>query len=257
MVMENKIENSVYHKFILDCIAKGLSTVQIRKALLEKGYSLSLPTIRKFMVNVKKKGVNAAQFESNTQSAALAINDKIKSIPELTSIFSRRNYLIDTLLDRRKKLIEFSDEGKRSAKLFEDLKSFQEFIQHNKNNFASEEQYQEIYKKINDLITYCNINFTKNKMQPAVEDLIRKYTMDINDICKYIEQWTSKYEIELLMEKLCEMITKAALSTFGELLRRETEEYRQKYVKKFIDEVEKSMEDIKDYELKLEENRNA
>ena len=30
---ENKIENSVHYKFILDCIAKGLSTVQIRKAL--------------------------------------------------------------------------------------------------------------------------------------------------------------------------------------------------------------------------------
>ena len=81
--------------------------------------------------------------------------------------------------------------------------------------------------------------------------------MDINDICKYIEQWTSKYEIESLMEKLCEMLTKAALKTFGELLKKETEEYRQKYVKRFIDEVEGAMEEIKNYELKLEEKRNG
>ena len=138
---ENKIENSVHYKFILDCIAKGFSTIQIRKALLEKGYSLSIPTIRKFMVDVKKKGINVTQFESNTQSAALAINDKIKSIPELTSIFSRRNYLIETLLDRRQKLIKSSEEGERSKRLFTDLGEIKDFIQHNKNNFASEEHY--------------------------------------------------------------------------------------------------------------------
>lgn len=254
---ENKIENSVHYKFILDCIARGLSTIQIRKALLEKGYSLSIPTIRKFMVDVKKKGINVTQFESNTQSAALAINDKIKSIPELTSIFSRRNYLIETLLDRREKLIKSSEEGERSKRLFTDLSEIKDFIQHNKNNFASEEHYQEINQKICNLIEYCNINFSKSKIQPTVEDLIRRYTMDINDICKYIEQWTSKYEIESLMEKLCEMLTKAALKTFGELLKKETEEYRQKYVKRFIDEVEGAMEEIKNYELKLEEKRNG
>ena len=91
---ENKIENSIHYKFILDCIAKGLSTIQIRKALLEKGYSLSIPTIRKFMVDVKKKGINVTQFESNTQSAALAINDKIKSINILATFESKNNLLV-------------------------------------------------------------------------------------------------------------------------------------------------------------------
>ena len=100
------------------------------------------------MVDVKKKGITVTQLESSTQSAALAINDKIKSIPELTSIFSRRNYLIETLLDRREKLIKSSEEGERSKRLFTDLSEIKDFIQHNKNNFASEKHYQEINQKI-------------------------------------------------------------------------------------------------------------
>ena len=78
--------------------------------------------------------------------------------------------------------------------------------------------------------------------------------MDIHELCKYVEQWTSKYEIEALMEKLTEMITKAAVTTFGPLLKKQTEEERKKYIDKFINEVENSVKEIKQYQFDIEEN---
>ena len=81
--------------------------------------------------------------------------------------------------------------------------------------------------------------------------------MDIHELCKYVEQWTSKYEVESLIEKLTEMITKSAVITFGPLLKKETEEERKHYINKFIQEVESAVNSIKQEELKIGDMNNG
>lgn len=249
-----KIENSVHKKFILDCIEKGLSATEIEKQLLNKGVKLTSPTIRTFMKYVKQQGINVTQFKEQAETNALQLNEKIKDIPELTTIFSRRNYLIEQLLARRNKVLEFVDEGKRSQIMFTTIANLQEVLLKIKPKL-DEKEFQEFRTQFDFLRNYTNAHFLKDQIYPQLEDTIRKYTMDIHELCKYVEQWTSKYEIEALMEKLTEMITKAAVTTFGPLLKKQTDEERQKYIDKFIKEVESAVQDIKQYQLNIEENK--
>lgn len=245
-----KIENSIYKKFILDCIEKGLNAKQIERLVAEKGVVISAPTIRKYMKFVRKQGINVTQFKDQVETNALQLNEKIKDIPELTSIFSRRNFLVEQLLARRNRVLEYVDEGKRSATVFNTVFELKEMLVPLKNKI-DQKQYNALQTKLAFLQSYCNSHFLKDAVYPQLEDTIRKYTMDIHEICKYVEQWTSKYEIEALMEKLTEMITKAAVTTFGPLLRKQNNEERQKYIDKFIKEVEAVVKDVKEYQMDL------
>lgn len=251
-----KIETSIHEKFILDCIEKDLKGPEIHHLLEEKGVSISIPTINNYIKKVKKTGINLSQFKKETENTALEVNDKINSIKELSGIFNRRNNLIETLLDRRRKLFDFADEGNRTEILLEKFYLIKDIIERNKKTISLED-YQKMNLTWQFLQTFIKANFKDTRPYPQIEDLIRKYTLDIHEICKYVEQWTSKYEIEALMEKLCELLTKAAVNTFGPLLKRENENYRQEYIKKFINEVEKVMEELKEYQLNLEEKRNG
>lgn len=249
-----KIETSIHKKFILDCIEKGLSANEIERLLLEKGVKLTSPTIRSYMKYVKQQGINVTQFKEQAETNALQLNEKIKNIPELTTIFSRRNYLVEQLLARRNKVLEFVSEGKRSQIMFTTLANLQEILLKIKPKL-DEKEFQEFRTQFDFLRNYTNSHFLKDQIYPQLEDTIRKYTMDIHELCKYVEQWTSKYEIEALLEKLTEMITKSAVTTFGPLLKKQTDEERKKYIDKFIQEVESAMQDIKQYQLNIEEDR--
>lgn len=247
-----RIENSIHEKFILDCIEKGNNGAEIHRALLEKGTNISIPTINKFIKKVKKEGINLSQFKTKTESTALAINDKLKEVPELTSIFNRRNFLVDNLLERRTKVLDYANEGKRSKTVFTLAANLLATLEKLKKKMPFEE-YTVLEKDVKFLTNYCNTHFLPDEIFPQLEDTIRKYTMDIHEICKYVEQWTSKYEVEGLIEKLAEMITKSAVNTFGPLLKRQTEEGRKFYTDKFIKEVENAVNEIKEYEVKLME----
>ena len=245
-----KIENSVYKKYILECIEKGMNPTEIERALLDKGIKLTSPTIRKYVEYIRKTGLNVAKFKDEAESTALKINDKLKDIPHLATVFTRRNFLLDDLLKRRNIILEFVTEGKRSHVIFTTINEIRDMLQKNKSSLDSKE-YAEILAKLDFLFNYCNHNFLKDSIYPAMEDSIRKYTMDIHELCKYVEQWTSRYEIEAMMEKLTEMITKAAVATFGPLLKKETDEERKRYTEKFIKEVESVVNDLKEQQLKL------
>lgn len=247
-----KIQTSIHQKFVLDCIEKGFSGSEIHRLLLEKGTYVSIPTINKFIKDVKREGINLAQFKSKTESTALAINEKLKEIPELTTIFNRRNFLIDNLLERRSKVIDYASEGKRSKILSDKIKTLFLLLEQIKGLIPFED-YTKIKGEIDSLDKFCASNFCKDQIYPQLEDLIRHYTMDIHDICKYVEQWTSKYEIEAMLEKLSELITKAAVNTFGPLLKAQNEHYRQMYIDKFVNEVNKAVEDVKQYQMELGE----
>lgn len=240
-----RIETSIYQKFILNCIEKDLKGPDIHKLLLDKGVNISIPTLNKYIKMVKSQGINLSQFKSKTETAVLAINEKIKQVPELTTIFTRRNNLIETLLDRRSKLLNFEDEGDRTEKLLEYFYILEQYI--NKGETSK------IRPTLETIRTFIKGNFKGNKPDPTMENQIRLYTQDIHEMCKYIEQWTSKYEIESLMEKLCEMITKASINTFGPLLKNMSEDRRDSIIKKFVSEVEKTMEDLKKFEINLED----
>ena len=245
-----KIENSIHKKFILECIEKGMNATEIERALLDKGAKLTSPTIRKYIDYIKKTGLNVAKFKDEAESTALQINDKLKDIPHLATVFTRRNFLLEDLLKRRDIILEFVTEGKRSHVIFSTINELRDQIQKNKASLDSKE-FTEIITKLEFLFRYCNQNFLKDSIYPAMEDSIRKYTMDIHELCKYVEQWTSRYEIEAMMEKLTEMITKAAVSTFGPLLKKQTDEERKHYTEKFIKEVESVVNDLKEQQLKL------
>ena len=249
-----KIENSIYKKFILDCIERGLSALEIEKQLMQKGVKITSPTIRAFIRYVKQQGLNVTQFKDQAETNALQLNEKIKNIPQLTTIFSRRNYLVEQLLDRRNKVLEFVNEGKRTGTIFTTISEIRELLNKIKDD-SNKQTITELRTKVEFLQNFCNSGFLKDQIYPQLEDTIRKYTMDIHELCKYVEQWTSKYEIEALLEKLTEMITKAAVTTFGPLLKKQNEEERQKYINKFIKEVENAMQDIKQYQLNIEENK--
>ena len=246
------LENSVHVKFILQCIEKGFSVPKIQQALLERGFKVSKPTLLNYVHKIKKQGLNLSQFKAETESTALQVNEKIKDIKELTNIFNRRAYLVKTLLERRNKMIEYAAEGPRTGWVIAELEKLHKLIDGNKEKLQSE-SYNEIKLQIIDIQRYVGQNFLDSKCYPSIEDTIRKNTMDIHELCKYIEQWTSRYEVEALMEKLCEGLTKAAVNTFGPLLKKETETYRKQYVDKFLAEVDKLMQDIKQYQLDIEE----
>ena len=251
-----KIETSIYEKFILDCIEKDLKGPEIHRLLEEKGVSISIPTINNYIKKVKKTGVNLAQFKKETENTALEVNNKINNIKELSGIFNRRNNLIETLLDRRQKLLDFAEEGERTEVLLQRFYKIKDLVEKNKKTVPLED-YQEMNLTWQFLQSYIKGNFKDTRPYPQIEDLVRKYTLDIHEICKYVEQWTSKYEIEALMEKLCELLTKAAVNTFGPLLKRETENYRKEYIQKFIKEVELVMQELRDYQLNLGEKQNG
>lgn len=251
-----RIENSLYQKFILDCIEKDLKGPEICNLLKEKGVKISIPTINKFIKNVKRNGLNLSQFKAETENTALTINEKLKSIPELTTIFTRRNNLIETLLERREKLLEYADEGKRTEVLFENIAKIRDIIEQNKKTLPLED-YQKVMMSFDFLNSFIKGNFKDYRPATNVEDLIRKYTLDIHEVCKYIEQWTSKYEVESLMERLCEILTKSAVNTFGPLLKRETKEYRNSIIKKFIKEAEEALNELKKFDIKFGDIKNV
>ena len=251
-----KIETSIHEKFILDCIQKDLNGSEISRLLQERGVTISIPTINNYIKKVKKTGINLSQFKKETENTAIEVNNKINSIKELSGIFNRRNNLIETLLDRRKKLLEFSEEGPRTEILLQKFFFIKDLIEKNKKNIPLED-FNQLNLTWQFLQTFIKGNFKDTRPYPQIEDLIRKYTLDIHEICKYVEQWTSKYEIEALMEKLCEGLTKAAVNTFGPLLKRETENYRMEYIQKFIKEVELVMQELRDYQLNLGEKQKG
>ena len=245
------LDNSVHVKYILDCISKGISIPNIQKGLLQRGFKVSIPTIRNYVNRVKKKGINVNQFIAETESTALEINNKIKDIKNLSSIFNRRTYLIQTLLDRRNKMLEYASEGPRTGWVVSELERLNKLVEEYKSRLPVE-LYNAMILQIVMIQKYVGQNFLDSKCYPSIEDAIRKNTMDIHELCKYIEQWTSRYEVESLMEKLCEGLTKAAVNTFGPLLKRETENYRKQYVDKFLKEVDTLMNDLKSYQLEVE-----
>lgn len=245
------LDNSVHVKYILDCISKGISVPNIQKGLLQRGFKVSVPTIRNYVNRVKKKGININKFIVETESTALDINNKIKGIKNLSSIFNRRTYLIQTLLDRRNKMLEYAAEGPRTGWVESELEKLHKYIDEHKDKLPLD-MYNEMILQIVSIQRYVGQNFLDSKCYPSIEDAIRKNTMDIHELCKYIEQWTSRYEVEALMEKLCEGLTKAAVNTFGPLLKRETENYRKQYIDKFLSEVDTLMNDLKSYQLEIE-----
>lgn len=250
------LDNSVHVKYILDCISKGISVPDITRGLLERGLKVSTPTVRSYVNRVKKKGLNLNKFIAETESTALEVNNKIKEIKSLSNIFNRRSSLIQTLIDRRDKMLEYAAEGPRTGHVLNELEKLRKLIAENKSTIKLE-SYMAIDQLCEYLEKYICQNFLDSKCYPSIEDAIRKNTMDIHELCKYIEQWTSRYEVEALMEKLCEGLTKAAVNTFGPLLKRENENYRKQYIEKFLKEVDSLMDDLKSYQLDLEERRNG
>ena len=250
------LDNSIHVKFILDCIEKGISVPDIQKGLLQRGLKVSVPTVRTYVNKVKKRGLNLTKFVSDTESTALEVNNKIKEIKNLSNIFNRRTYLIQTLVDRRDKMLEYAAEGPRTGWVISELEKLRKYIEDRKSKFPID-FYNEVTMQIVIIQKYVGQNFLDSKCYPSIEDAIRKNTMDIHELCKYIEQWTSRYEVEALMEKLCEGLTKAAVNTFGPLLKKESDTQRKHLIDKFLKEVEELMNDLKSYQLDLEEKRNV
>lgn len=239
----SKIENSTYHKFILDCIEKDLSVPQIQRELANRGKKLSIPTLRAFLKKVKRDGINVSQFNREAEKTALAINDKLRQLPELASIFDRRNYLLDTLLERRQKLMDYADEYNRVEELLKQLNDLE--------NLIKAKKYTETLLVLNNIKRFVNVNFNGYRPDVGVENQIRLYMQDMHELFKYVEQWTSKYEINEMLEKVCKNITKAAINSFGNYLKNENEEFRNKIIENFVNNVDNIIKEIKDYELKL------
>ena len=182
-------------------------------------------------------------MKSSIESTALQINDKIKDIPELSTVFNRRNFLVDTLLDRRKKLISYCEENKRIKEVTELIDKLNMTLQDNKEA-----------KKVSDeLYNYISKNFNWFNVNIGAENLIRQYTMDIHELCKYVETFVGKYEVEKLLELLSKEITKAAVDSFGHLLKNENDSDRQKIIDKFVNKVEVAMNDLKVYKLNIDD----
>lgn len=239
----NKLTNSKHYKFILDCIEKDFNAAEIKRQLELKGMSVSFPTINNFIKKVRRDGINYTQFNNEAEKTALAINEKLKKLPELSSIFNRRNYLLDNLLTRRQKLIDYADEYDRVKVMIEGLDALEQMI---KNN-----EVTKIKPTLETLRAFIRSNFKSSKPNPSIENLIRFYTNDIHEICKYVELWTSKYEINELLEKVCRDITKAAVESFGNYLKKESPVIREKIKENFINRVDGIIKEVKEYELKI------
>lgn len=246
----NKLASSPHWEYIINAVNNGIAIKVLWRTLnQEKKFKVSLPTVKKAVRYIKANNGNILKLVEKNRKAALDITEDVKKkIPSLSNTLKRRASLITELLERKKECLNAQQEGKRVEKLNELLDELNERL-----NIQDMSLIQESIRTIK---TYITLNFTQYSFKPQLESLIKEYIMNIHEIFKYAEQWTAKYDIYNLLEKLSYDISSSAIKIFGEYLKDLDENDRRRVVEDFSKEVKRALKQIEVDELKIEDEEN-
>lgn len=246
----NKLAYSPHWKWIISAVKDGMKIKTLWRVLNEeKKYSVSLPTVKKAVRYIRANDCDTLKLLERNRKAAMAITEDVKEkVPALANTLKRRASLISELLERKNEVLNAQKEGERVKKLFAMLDELSERV-----NCQNAEMIDLCIKNIR---IYIAQNFTEYQFKGNLETIIRQYIMDIHEIFKYAEQWTAKYDIYNLLEKLALDLSASAIKVFGKYLSNLTEEERIKVVDDYKREVKSAMRKIEVDELKIEDEDN-
>ena len=246
----NKLITSPYWAYCVNAVRAGISGRMLCKILNEdKKFKVSLREVQLAIKYIKKYNCDAVKLIQKGKEAAELITQDMKRIgPALSNTLQRRSSLLQELVERKKAVLEAQKEGNRTNMLVDLLMQLKELT---KSESASKAEIEQLINVINNFVT---MNFTSRRLVPQYEQLIRNYIMDIHEVFKYAEQWTSKYDIYNLLEKLSYDITAVSIKVFGQYLKQLTREEREELVKKYGEEVKKVLQNISVDELKIEDD---
>lgn len=248
---KNKLINSVYFEYLVQAVKNGKEAGDIWRELNnEKGYSVSFPTVRAAVKYVKKYGEKATELLASSKQQISNISEEIREIaPLLTNTLKRRTVLLKEILLRKEEVLRAQKEGNRVQqlrKLLEELRTI----------YLETDDASIIERQIKDIDTFVVNNFASKMMSTNTESLIRQYIMDTHEIFKYCENWTSKYDIYNLIEKVVTKVAEASMLVFGNMIKKETPERKEYIVNKFKKEVEEILKQVEEEELKIGEKEN-
>lgn len=237
-----KLLESKHLPFILECLDKEYTLPQIQSLLSERGMNVSIPTLSKLKAKYQAEGKNVLVMNQELHKTANLVSEQVKKIPGLSTLVDRRNFIIDSIMDRRKKLLEFMEEQNRA-------KEVREYVKRVISAIDDEGDVLKAKQILQALDSYVDKNFSNGKPNPHIESLIRQYTMDLHDIFKYVEDWTKKQELDTLIDTVCKQITQAAINSFGQYLKTDNSQMRETCINNFVNSVNKIMQQSKEQTL--------
>ncbi|MCM1260607.1 MAG: hypothetical protein NC222_06590 [Staphylococcus sp.] len=245
--IKNKLLRSVHFEFLLNSVKNGKEAAEIHRELNEdKSYPISLPTVRDAVRFIKKNGEKAVSLLAESKKEIVEIADDIQKIaPMLTNTLKRRTVLLKEILQRKEELLKATKEGERVEKL-------RKMLEELKTTYLETEDKSIVEQQIRNIDAYVVSNFANNLIRASLESLIRQYIMDSHEIFKYCENWTSKYDIYNLIEKVVTQVSEASMFVFGNFIKRETQEQRDYLIKRYKEEVQNVLKEV-EQELKLGE----
>ena len=244
----NKLSTSIHWDYVINAVNNGTPIKTLWRILNEeKHYKVSLPTVRDAVKYIRSNNGNVLKLIEKNRKAALDITEDIKNkVPALSNTLKRRAHLISELMERKKEVLFAQKEGER-------IKKLKELIYELRCRLACQET-DKIEICINNIEAYITANFTQHKLQPHLEHIIKDYIMSIHEVFKYAEQWTSKYDIYNLMEKLSYELSSSAIKVFGSYIKDLSEEEREKIISNFGKEVKRIFKQVETEELKIEDD---
>lgn len=247
---DNKLITSPYWAYCVNAVRAGITGRMLCKILNEdKKFKVSLREVQLAIKYIKKYNCDAMKLVQKGKEAAELITQDMKRIgPALSNTLQRRSSLLQELVERKKAVLQAQTEGKRTNALVDLIMQLKELVMSENPSKA------EIEQQINVINNFVTLNFSSSRLIPQYEQLIRNYIMDIHEVFKYAEQWTSKYDIYNLLEKLSYDITEVSIKVFGQYLKTLTKEEREELVKTYGEEVKKALQNIAVEELKLEDD---
>lgn len=248
-ITEKKLFNSPYWTEVVDMVNNGMMPKEILSYLNNvKKFSISYPSLLENIQYIRAHRGQALALANQTEMAILEVNDEMKKIaPQLSNMFKRRTNLINEILKRKERMLKRQNEGTRVSNLLKLLEKLLFAINNNDDKRIQVSKYE-------DVIAYIRANFLQYNDDPRFETIIRGYVMDLHEIYKYVEQFTGKYDVSNIVDKLSIEITRSAVDIFGGYIKKDTPENREKILNKFKDAVKSITNDIKENDLNIKED---
>ena len=248
-ITEKKLFNSPYWVEVVDMVNNGMMPKEILSYLNNvKKFSISYPSLLENIQYIRAHRGQALALASQTEMAILEVNDEMKkTAPHLTNMFKRRTNLINEILKRKEILLKKQNEGTRVVKMIKLLEELLKYI----NNDDKKSQITQYHK----ILEYLKVNFSLHDNDSKLESLIRNYIFDLHEIYKYVEEFTGKYDVANIVDKLSIEISRSAVDIFGSYIKKDTPENREKILNEFKNAVKSITNDIKENDLNIKEDQ--
>lgn len=247
-ITEKKLFNSPYWSEVVDMVNSGMMPKEILSYLNNvKKFSISYPSLLESIQYIRAHRGQALALANQTEMAILEVNDEMKKIaPHLTNMFKRRTNLINEILKRKDILLKKQNEGTRTVEM---IKLLEQLLKH-----INEGDKRAQLSQYNNIMDYLKANFALQNNDSKVEGLIRNYIFDLHEIYKYVEEFTGKYDVANIIDKLSIEIVRCCIEDFNYYIKKDTPENREKILNKFKQDVKQIVNNIKQDDLDIKED---